>query len=197
MPKSSFIDSPEAVNGDLLNRAKLSQDSHALAELLEFYRPMLEKMSQRRMARNLNGKVSPSEVTQLTIISASQKFSDFRGECVQQFRAWLCTILEHALTDQMRRYLAGCRDTSRETSLPSDIVETDLQRPSQICSTQEQVMKIMRIVENMPADLRTIVRMRYQQDLAFTEIASYLGLSPATVQRRWGVAVKHIARAMA
>lgn len=198
MSKSPMIDfSSEAVVNHLLARAKTGHDAHALIDLLEFYRPMLERMSQRKMARHLNGKVSASEVTQVAIISASQKFDEFRGDSLEQFRAWLCTILGHALTDQTRRYLASCRDTSRETRLSGDIAQAETDRPSQICSSQEQVLRLLRIVENMPAELRSVVRMRYQQDLSFAEIAAFLGLSPTTVRRRWVLAIQHIEQAMA
>ncbi len=194
--KSSMIDAPEVEASRLLTQARFDGDLHSLATLLEYYRPMLMRLSQRKVSRSLNGKVSPSEVSQLTIISASQKFGEFRGETVEQFRSWLCVILDHAITDQTRRFLAGCRDTSRETSLSRDVVQTDTERPSQICSSREQVLRLLRVVEEMPCDLRTIVRMRYQQDLAFSDIATYLGLSSATVRRRWLMAVQHIERAM-
>lgn len=201
MSKSLFIFSsharPEISIGNLLTRARQDGDSESLADLLEFYRPMLVRLSQRKVSRSLNGKVSPSEVTQVAIISASQNFEDFRGETVEQFRSWLCIILEHAITDHTRRFLASCRDTSRETQLSNDIQQTDLERPSQICSAREQVMRLLRVVEEMPVELRTIVRMHYQQDLPFTEIAAFLGLTPAKVRKRWIAAVAHITRAMA
>jgi RNA polymerase sigma-70 factor (ECF subfamily) len=196
MSKSLDIQLPETALEALLRRAKLSGDAHAVVDLLEFYRPMLERLSHRKVARHLYGKVSPSEVTQVTIIHASQKFDEFRGQTVEQFRSWLCVILEHALTDQTRRFLADCRDTTRETSLSMDIEQSSSERPSQICSAREQVMRLINVLEQMPSDLRTIVRMRYQQDLAFTEIAAYLGLSTTTVRRRWMIAVEYIERAM-
>ncbi len=200
MLKSALIFStdvvPEAM-GVLLSRARQDGDSQSLADLLEFYRPMLVRLSQRRVSRQLNGKVSPSEVTQVAIISASQNFDDFRGDTVEQFRSWLCVILENAITDQTRRFLASCRDTTRETALPIDIQQNDMERPSQICSTREQVLRLLRVVEEMPVELRTVVRMHYQQDLPFTEIAEFLGLTPAKVRKRWILAVEHITRAMA
>lgn len=196
MLKNSIIDSSEGVAGTLLIQARLDGDSQSLVDLLEFYRPMLERRSQRKVGRQLNGKVSPSEVTQLAIISASQNFDEFRGQTVEQFRSWLCVILEHAITDQTRRFLACCRDANRETSLSNNIEQPNSERPSQICSAREQVLRLMHVVEQMPADLRTVVRMRYQQDLGFTDIASFLGVSAATVRRRWLAAIEHIERAM-
>lgn len=194
---SSRADAPEVSTGSLLTRARQEGGSESLAELLEYYRPMLVRLSQRRVSRSLNGKVSPSEVTQVAIISASQNFDAFRGETVEQFRAWLTIILENAITDHTRRFLARCRDTSRETRLSNDIPQNDLERPSQICSSREQIMRLLRVVEEMPIELRTIVRMHYQQDLPFAEIATYLGLTPAQVRKRWISAIDHIARAMA
>lgn len=181
----------------LLADARSSGSQQSLAELLEFYRPRLVRLSQRKVARGMNGKVSSSEVTQEAIISATQSFEDFRGETIEEFYRWLSRILENLITDQTRRFLAGCRDASRETTLSNDIEQTATQRPSQICSTREQVMRLLKIVEELPLELRTIVRLRYQQDLHFTEIGSFLGLSPARVKRRWDEAVKHIERAMA
>jgi RNA polymerase sigma-70 factor, ECF subfamily len=179
----------------LFIQAQGSVDS--LADLLEYYRPMLEKLSHKRVGRKLAGKVSASEVTQVAIISASQRFAEFRGETVEQFRAWLCTILENAITDHSRRFLAArCRSAQRETQLPSDLAEDTSVRPSEICSTHEQVLKLLQVVENLPADLRIIVRMRYQQDLTFIDIADRLGISVATVRRRWLQAVDQIEQAM-
>lgn len=196
MSQSPLIDSLESTATRLLAEARTRSDSHSLVDLLEFYRPMLVRLSKRKVARSLNGKVSSSEVTQLAIINASQQFDKFRGETVKQFRAWLCAILEHAITDQSRRFLTICRDASRETSLSHDIEQSKMERPSQICSTQEQVSRLLRVVEDMPGELRTIVRLRYLQDLPFTDIAAFLGISPAMVRRRWVMAIEHIERAM-
>jgi RNA polymerase sigma-70 factor (ECF subfamily) len=181
----------------LLEDARMGSNEAALGALLEFYRPLLERLSSRRVGRRLAAKVTCSEVAQITLISAAERFGDFRGETVEQFRAWLCVILQNEITDHSRRFLISqCRTMSRETSLTRDIVQPSSQRPSQICSAQEQVARLLQAVESLPDELCAIVRMRYQQNMTFSEIASSLGLPPATARRRWLQAVEQIEQMM-
>ncbi len=149
------------------------------------------------MDRRLAAKVSSSEVTQATLALAAERFGDFRGSSVEEFRAWLITILENTITDQTRKFLQSkCRSVKRETSMKTEVQDSISQRPSQICSAQEQIARLLEVVETMPPDLRTLVRMRYQQDLTFHEIADVLNLPLSTVRRRWLSAVKSIERQM-
>ncbi len=80
--------------------------------------------------------------------------------------------------------------------MKTEVQDSISQRPSQICSAQEQIARLLEVVETMPPDLRTLVRMRYQQDLTFHEIADVLNLPLSTVRRRWLSAVKSIERQM-
>lgn len=172
--------------------------SVALGELLEYYRPLLERFSSQRVSLSLSAKVTSSEVTQIALFRAAERFGDFRGETTAEFRAWLCVILQNEITDHSRRYLhTQCRSITREGPLPHDLAQPDGQRPSQICSAQEQIAKLLQAVESLTDDLKAIVRMRYQQDMAFTEIAESLGLPVATTRRRWLEAVEQIAHLMA
>ncbi len=111
MSSIAFLPEPNEI---ILSRASaLFSQAHGqtspepLSDLLEYYRPMLEKLSQKKVGRRLATKVSPSEVTQIAIISAAQRFTEFRGHTVEQFRAWLCVILENAITDHSRRFLTA------------------------------------------------------------------------------------------
>ena len=181
----------------LLVNAREQSNKASLGALLEYYRPLLERLSSQRVGRRLGAKVSSSEVAQITLVSAAERFGDFRGDTPEQFRAWLCTILQNEITDHTRRFLVSqCRAVSRESPLPHDLVQEESLRPSQICSSREQVVKLLQAVENLPEELRSIVRMRYQQDMTFTDIAASLGLPPATARRRWLQAVEQIEQSM-
>lgn len=181
----------------LFEQARKRSDRASLGALLEYYRPLLERLSSRRVSRRLATKVSSSEVTQITLANAAERFEDFRGETVEQFRAWLCAILQNEITDHSRRFLTSqCRAMARETPLRRDIAEEPGQRPSQICSANEQVAKLLEAVDCLPDDLREIVRMRYQQNMTFAEIANSLGLPAATARRRWLQAVEQIEQMM-
>ena len=182
---------------NLLEHARTGSDRTSLGALLEFYRPLLERLSAQRVGRRLAAKVTSSEVAQITLVNAAERFCDFRGETVEQFRAWLCAILQNEITDHSRRFLISqCRAMTRELPLTHDIVHHQSQRPSQICSAHEQVARLLEAVENLPDELSAIVRMRYQQDMTFSEIALSLGLPPATTRRRWLQAVEQIERMM-
>ncbi|MGN6135227.1 MAG: sigma-70 family RNA polymerase sigma factor [Aureliella sp.] len=181
----------------LFEQARKRSDRASLGALLEYYRPLLERLSSRRVSRRLATKVSSSEVTQITLANAAERFEDFRGETVEQFRAWLCAILQNEITDHSRRFLTSqCRAMARETSLRRDIAEEPGRRPSQICSANEQVAKLLEAVDCLPDELREIVRMRYQQNMTFAEIANSLGLPAATARRRWLQAVEQIEQMM-
>lgn len=181
----------------LLRQARRGGDNAPLGELLEYYRPLLERLSSRRVGRRLAQKVSSSEVTQIALVTAAERFSEFRGESVEQFRSWLIVILENQITDHSRRFLlTQCRALARETTLPRDLVHTGHERPSQICSAQEQIGRLLAMIEKLPTDHRAIVRMRYQQDLTFAEIAKSLGIPAATARRRWLEAIERIGQWM-
>ena len=180
----------------LLQKAKLSGSGDSLGDLLEYYRPVLERIGEQKLSRQLRGKVSASEVTQIAMIKASGRFSDFRGETIDEFRSWIVSILEHEITDHARRFLvAQRRSVTREIPITEDIHRDD-DRPSQICLAQEEVARLLLVVESLPIELRMIVRMRYQEDLTFAEIGQRLDLPVATARRRWLEAVQLIERSM-
>jgi len=74
----------------------------ALAQLLERYRPYLEREARRQLDRDLQRKVADSDLVQDTLMAALKWFPEFKGFSEEQLLAWLVAILTHRAQKVLR-----------------------------------------------------------------------------------------------
>ncbi|HVE39875.1 MAG TPA: sigma-70 family RNA polymerase sigma factor [Planctomycetota bacterium] len=129
------------------------------------------------LARRLLGNGADArDAAQETFVRAIAHLADFDRRA--SFRTWLFAIAANHVRDLLRRKKQLPLDPATEESLPAlTLPETPLFR-------REDRDRILAAVDRLPFDLKIVVTLQFQQDLAYREIAETLGISVNAVRIR-------------
>ncbi len=167
----------------------------AVAELLEVYRPWLNRLAQDKIASWLRPRMAASDVVQGSILLAMEAFPQFRGRTEAELLSWLRRIFANHMVDRQRELLSQKRNLALEVPIEGDHA-ADSQTPSQIMAAQEDANRVVEAIANLNEDLRAVVQLRYLYDLSFAQIATELNVSRHIAQRKWikalGVLARHL-----
>lgn len=154
-----------------------------------------------RAARFMCGDPQAAEdLVQETFLAAGETLERFEG------RSSAYTWLYGILLNKWRRWL---RSRSRrifslqamawddEADRSADQVESDLPTPADSAEEREAAEQVRRAIEELPADHRAVVTLRFVEDLSYEEIARILGCPLGTVKSRIHYALKKIGKELA
>src|SRR4051812_39597621 len=79
-------------------------DTQALGKLLDCFRSQLQAASRQSLGGRLAGRIDESDVVQLTSLAVIRDFTDFRGEDLEQFIAWLQVIHRRSVLEAVRQH---------------------------------------------------------------------------------------------
>jgi len=141
-------------------------DPRRFAELYELHFHRVYAYVLRRVERREEAEDVTSEVFH-SALAAINSF-EWRGG---PFSAWLIRIAANAITDRWRR-------TSRESDvpLPDDITDTNAE-------DIEQCAALSQLVQNLPADQKQVIVLRFVEQRSIKEIASELRRSEGAVKQ--------------
>ena len=175
------------------HRVAASTTDHSLGELLERHRHELTESAEKVLSRGLQRRMSASDLVQETMLSASTQFHSYQGRSAGEFRAWLLEIFHSRLVDGIRRHrIAECRRLNREEGIVTSETAGSTLTPSTLMSRHEETARLRDALSRLPDEARSLIQMRYVEELTFDEIAIRCGVSAATVWRRWVEAVRSI-----
>ena len=174
-------------------KAESDRDGAQLGQLLEAYRPLLNRLAREQIGHKLRMRISESDLVQETLLTATQCFTDFRGTTVDEFRSWLLKIFRTRLSDSLRRHLIAERRriSQQEQGSVSSCLDNSL-TPSSQAVVDEQIVKLLDSILLLDPQDQSILLMRYVEQLGFEEIAERLELSLTTVWRRWSRAIDEL-----
>jgi len=105
----------------------------------------------------------------------------------------LLEIFHSRLVDGIRRHrIAECRRQNREEGIVTSDTAGSTLTPSTLMSRHEETARLRDALSRLPDEARSLIQMRYVEELTFDEIAIRCGVSAATVWRRWVEAVRSI-----
>lgn len=158
---------------------------------MERYRDYLRMLAKVQLGPHLRAKLDASDLVQLTLLQAHEKFTQFLGRTEGELRAWLRAILANELAGALRSFAAEARDVHREQSLHASLNESSARlelwlaaeqsSPSQKVSRNEQLIQLAEALEQLPADQREAVQLHHLQNLPVAEVAAVMGRSKAAV----------------
>lgn len=180
---------------DKLELAKQG-NARELGELFESYRSYLRILARLQLRQRLRGKVSESDLVQLTFLRAHQAFPGFRGHSREELTAWLRRILATSLANQVRNYVGTIsrrpdleRDVQAELEMSSKQLDQALfakgPSPSAQASGREQAILLADALQKLPQDYQDAILGRYFEGLSFQELAVQMGRTEDSVQKLW------------
>ncbi len=125
------------------------------------------------------------DAVQETFLDVLRALPNYRVEGPARFETWLYRVTVNR-----------CRSSLRRKRLPSaewDDIEERLERipeshpdhdPENFALRRERAVDLWRAVDELPEKQRVVVLLRYQQGLAYDEIAQTLGISKGSVKSR-------------
>ena len=191
-------DHSEAVPGWL--SAARRGSSEALGQALDACRGYLLTIAEQELESDLRAKGGASDLVQETFLKAHRHFDQFQGDSESALRAWLRRMLLNQLADFRSLFKeAEKRQVAREVSLdagssgdhgggPADSEAS----PSQQLAANEQSAALERVLERLPEDYRQVLRLRYQEERSFEEIAQIMDRSANAVQKLWARAIERL-----
>jgi RNA polymerase sigma-70 factor (ECF subfamily) len=173
----------------------------ALGQALEAYRDYLLAIADRELHADLRAKGGASDLVQDTFLEAQRDFARFRGSTEEELRGWLRALLQHRLANFARQYRqTQKRGLEREVALDAGDssaaagggLAAPTPTPSQEVMANEQAEAVRRCLERLPEDYRTVISLRYQEDLSFEEIGRRMQRSAEAARKLWWRAVERL-----
>jgi RNA polymerase sigma-70 factor (ECF subfamily) len=165
----------------------------AIGRLLEWRRVLLEWYIAANLPRMLQSKVAVSDIYQDAAIDARRDFRMFLGSSEGEFFNWLKSIVTHTLYDTIRHYDGvQKRDVTREVRLGDGTGSTADQNllpgqgnPELSAIRREDQAMLTRLIDLLPDDYRTVIRLRSFEDLTFPQVGERMGRSEDAVRKLW------------
>lgn len=137
-------------------------------------------------------KLGASDLVQQSMAVAVEQLTDFRGSTVAEFRGWLRQILINQARLARRGYAAEKRDVRRETGLAGndsravvpELADGQL-TPATHALAGEDAERIRRLIDQLPEDYQSVIRLRNWEDLSFEAIAVRMNLSTSGAAKTW------------
>ena len=170
-----------------------------LGRLLERYRNYLQVLADSQLDRKLRGRMSASDVVQVTMLEAHRDFDQFRGASEAEFMGWLRRILVHNLASNIETHVrAEKQDVRREVSLErsncalkqsavrigSALAGREL-APSLVAEQRERAVILADVMAELAPDYREVLMLRNMKGLRFDEVASRMDRSVPAVKMLW------------
>jgi RNA polymerase sigma-70 factor (ECF subfamily) len=185
-PDEVFADATEPLNLIALAR---TGDQSALGCLLEQFRPLLRGQARQSLDPRLQARVDQSDLAQMTLATAANAFSAFRGGSEPELVGWLQAILQQHVAAMVRLHLqAQKRGAGREQVLAGD---GDLQAgwepaargstPSRLLMREETRAQVDAALDQLPWEQREAVRLRFLDEWSTQQIAEFLGKTERSV----------------
>jgi RNA polymerase sigma-70 factor (ECF subfamily) len=176
----------------------------SLGKLFDLCHGYLLSVARGELDPHLQAKGGASDVLQETFLEAQRDFAGFRGSTDKELLAWLRRLLLNNLSNFSRDYReAAKRSIEREVPLDNgsagaaEAVPSDSLSPSAHALAGEQREALERVLQRLPADYQEVIRLRYQEELSFTEIAALMQRSSNAVRKLWLRAVEQVRKEMA
>ena len=165
---------------DLIERVK-NGDSDAFTGLFDKHRSRLAVLIHYRLGQDLRGLVDVDDVLQETLIRAYRDIERFDYRSPGSFMKWLARIAEHVLADLARHEGRQKREATlvrfRSDSNPGGPEPIDSMTPSRIFRESEALQRLIRELDQLPEDYRTVILLAKIEGLSTREIAERLGKS--------------------
>ena len=134
-----------------------------------------------RYAQSIVGELDGArDVVQDTFIkyvrgASGPTAADMEGEAARHVESWLFTVVRNGSLDHLRKY-------SRIIPMPlPDDRRSEAASPDQEMANREAADWLLRLLDELTPNQREVIRLKFQNDLSYKEIADVTGLTATNV----------------
>lgn len=178
----------ETVDDVALVQRTLTGDQQAFTQLVERYKDPVYNLAYRM----LGNQTEAEDVAQEAFVKAYTQLHTYRDS--HKFSTWLLSITSHLAIDLLRRrrFVAMPLEDSPVVEWMPDVGAG----PEESALIEERHDEMQHLLRKLPEKYRSVVVLRYYQDMSYEEIAATLHLTPALVKARLHRARELLGRAL-
>lgn len=193
-------------NADRALAAARAGDVEGLFAAADTLRPYLRAVAAAVLRGRLHGKADASDVVQQGLLTSVERIDQFRGESPEEWQRWLVAIVRNEARNLLRYWHQDKRRATKENPVvgsravrdgaegPSQRLPGAAPSPSRRVAARQEASKMLRVLDALPAEQRTLLTMRHFEGLSHAEIAKRLGKSPDAVRQAWVRALRSLRR---
>lgn len=194
---STPLPSDEESDEDLVRHVR-SGDEAAARLLFERHLPAMRAKAKARLPIALRGKVAESDVIQEAYLAAFLAIGEFEDRGEGAFGAWVRKILDRKILDEVRRHIdADKRDAQRQVRLATEAERLAPARdglsPSGEAADAEESARLRAVVESLPEDYATVMRLVHEQGLSVADAAATMDRSAEATRKLYRRALARLA----
>ncbi|HEV3120805.1 MAG TPA: sigma-70 family RNA polymerase sigma factor [Isosphaeraceae bacterium] len=185
-------------------------DSAGWGSLVDRHRKRLRRLVALRLDHRLQGRIDPSDVIQDAFLEAWSRLDGYMREPKMPFFLWLRFLVGQKLVTLHRHHLgAQMRDPALEVSLyqgtfpaassialAAQLLGHDT-RPSEAAMRAEMKIRLQDALNAMDPVDREVLALRHFEQLSRGEAAFMIGISEATLSKRYFRALKRLKEVLA
>ncbi len=183
----------------LVSRAKKG-DMSAISSLYRLYEKRLKKAVRIRVGDKLRRRTESNDLIQSVWKDVLSNMNGFEYRGQDSFFRWLLTRIIHKIQDKGRYFTAEKRNMKKEKPLcrensftrGSPLPPARGPTPSHVVSVDEQLNRLMRILDRLPDSQRQAVVFRMRDEMTFEEIGRKINRSSEAARKLYSRGVKKI-----
>ncbi len=165
-----------------LARLALKGDQQAFAEIVGLYQDKLYHMAYRM----LSSRQEAEDVVQDTFLRVYKNLD--RYDDTMKFSTWIYRIATNLCIDRLRKrkpsYSLDAETTEHEGLDGYSMIPSDNRTPESETLLSEMQATVHKAIDNLPAKYKSVMVLRYLQDLSLQEIGDVLDMPVTTVKTR-------------
>ncbi|MFB5677627.1 RNA polymerase sigma factor SigW [Paenibacillus terreus] len=165
-----------------LVRLILKGDQRAFAELVELYKDKIFHLTYRM----LGNRHEAEDMVQETFLRVYRNLDKYDPN--QKFSTWIYRIATNLCIDRLRRrkptYSLDAEINEQEGSDGYAMLPSDERTPEGETLLLETQTQIREAIDSLPAKYKSIMVLRYLQDMSLQEISDVLNLPVTTIKTR-------------
>lgn len=150
-------------------------DGASRGGLFERLRPRVLLWVSARLSAKLRSRVEPDDVAQEILLAVHRDFESWRGQDLRSFYAWLFRIAENRIRDLADHHNALKRQ-------PIQAVAVSQTTPGTAVARAEELGRMLRALETLGDDHRTVIRLRHVEERDVDEVAEIMERSANAVR---------------
>ena len=162
---------------ELISRVRVG-DQEAFATLVERYKRPVYNLAYRLLGNPNDAE----DAAQETFVRAYTRLATYEPD--GRFGAWLSAICSHWCIDTMRARRRRVQTVALGKVPESDRFISQVDGPEDVALVADSRDEVQRWLEALPPQYRTVLTLRYFQDLSYAEIADVLDEPVSTVRMR-------------
>ena len=157
----------------LIQRAQKG-DQDAFAALVDEHQRYVYNLA----FRVLKDENEALDLTQETFVRAWTALPNFKGQ--SQLRTWLYRIVTNLCYNRLPNFRRSLNDLGDDVM--EEFVETNFANPAREIESGETRAHLYNAIDDLDANYKLLITLRYQNELSYDEIASTLNLPLGTVK---------------